>query len=414
MTWAPLLFLSCDFICGQRYRDGLLLGSLSLAMQVLAGHPQYVYFTLIALFLYGLSRLIPHPHRVKALAAFVGIGIAAFVLTAVQTVSIFQAASESIRAGGGVPYQFAATFSFPPENFLTFLAPQFFGNWLGAPYWGKWFLSEASVFLGVAGFALAVYGVLGAWSRARVLLAMALVLFLLALGSCSPLFPLLYAYLPGFNHFRGDSKFIFQAMLFMSLLAGIGFDALAERGRRRRLAAALALAAALSWAVPAYSSAWLRRMDRAVFGAGSCGEPGGAHTYTHLAVYQTALGVAQCGAYAAASCCVSALTLILIAAILWSARTPAKAACLLAGLAVVELFVNARMERPTYPYGTRPAGGVQDFLAQHPGDFRYYTPLEPNDASHLPQLWHLGLRLQHLQALCRIHRADPRVGSGQL
>src|ERR1039457_3837881 len=99
--------------------------------------------------------------------------------------------------------------------------------------------------MGVAGFTLAVYALLEAWNRARLLLVMALVLFLLALGSYSPLFPLLYAYLPGLNRFRGDSKFIFQAMLFMSLLAGIGFDALAEHGRRRYLAGCVAVAAAL-------------------------------------------------------------------------------------------------------------------------------------------------------------------------
>jgi hypothetical protein len=91
--------------------------------------------------------------------------------------------------------------------------------------------------------------------------------------------------------------------------------------------------------------------------------------------------VAQCGSYAAASCCICALTLGLIAAIFWNARSPGKAAYLLAGLAVVELFLNARMERPTYPYGASLAGGVQEFLAQHPGDYRYYEPLEPNDAS---------------------------------
>jgi hypothetical protein len=382
MTWAPLLFLSCDYILGERYRAGLLLGSFSLAMQMLAGQPQYVYFTLVALFLYNLLRLIRHGSRVKAIAAFVAIGITVLILTAVQTISVLQAAGESIRAGsGGVGLKFAGMFSFPPENFLTLLTPQFFGNALDAPYWGKWYLWEVSVFMGVAGFALAGYALLEAWSRARLLLVMALVMFLLALGSYSPLFPLLYAYLPGLNRFRGDSKFIFQAMLFMSLLAGIGFDALAERGRRRGLAAGLAMAGALlaggagiligTVAEDGPGGIWGWLMWRI----------GGAHTYSSLAVFQTAPGVAQCGSYAAASCCICALTLGLIAAIFWNARSPGKAAYLLAGLAVVELFLNARMERPTYPYGASLAGGVQEFLAQHPGDYRYYEPLEPNDAT---------------------------------
>ena len=381
MVWAPLLFLSWDLILDGRLRAGLLLGSFSLAMQVLAGHPQYVYFTAIALCLYTLLRLIRNVGRGRAIAAFVGIGIAGLILTAVQVFSVVQSAGESIRAGsGGVAYQVAGTFSFPPENFLTLLAPQFFGNSVDAPYWGQWYLWEASIFMGVAGFALAVYGVVESWRRTRLLLVMALLLFLLALGSYSPLFPLLYRFLPGFNRFRGDSKFIFQAMLFMSLLAGIGFDTLVEQGRRRRLIAGLALAAAVLMggagvfismvAEDGPGGIWGRFMWRT----------GGAHPYTSLAVYQTAPGVAQSGAYAAASCCVSALTLGLVAAVLWISRKPSKAAYLLAGVALLELFVNARSERPTYPYGTSLANGVQDFLAQHPGDYRYYEPREPNDA----------------------------------
>jgi hypothetical protein len=381
MAWAPLLFLSCDLICDRCYRRGLLLGSFSLAMQVLAGHPQYVYFTAIALFLYGLLRLIPISNRLKPLVAFASMGLAALVLTAVLTISVLQSAGESVRTGhGAVPYQVAGTFSFPVENFLTFLAPQLFGNSLSAPYWGKWCLWEASVFMGVAGFALALYGVLAAPSRARLPLVMALVLFLLALGSYSPLFPLLYAYLPGFNRFRGDSKFIFQAMLFMSLLAGIGFDALAGHGKARRLLAAGALAGAVLAAGAGIFIGLVAEDGPSGLWGRLMWSTGGAHTYISPAVFQTAPGVAQAGAYAAASCWVSALTLGLIAAFLWAARTPAKAALLMAALALVELFVNARRERPTYPYGTRLDGGVQDFLAKRPGDFRYYTPLEPNDA----------------------------------
>ncbi len=381
MVWVPLLLLSFDFILSQRYCDGLLLGSFSLAMQMFSGHPQYVYFTAIALCLYALLRLVSNSNRLKAIAAFAAIGIAGLILTAVQTIAIVQAASEGIRAGrSGLSYQVAGTFSFPPENFLTLLAPQFFGNSIDAPYWGSWYLWETSVFMGVAGLALAVYGVLGAWRRARLLLVMALLLFLLALGSYSPLFPLFYHCIPGFDRFRGDSKFIFQAMLFLSLLAGMGLDRLAECGRRRLLAAGVAIAlAVLVGGIGVLISVLAEDGPGGIWGR-FMWRMGGAHHYISPAVYQTAPGVAQAGAYAAAACCVSALTLALIAAILWNARSHSRAAYLLAAVAVVELFINARTERPTYPYGTSLAEGVQEFLARHPGDYRYYEPRVPNEA----------------------------------
>ena len=44
------------------------------------------------------------------------------------------------------------------------------------------------------------------------------VLFLLALGSHTPLFRVLYAWVPGFGSFRGNSKFIFEPRLTMARL----------------------------------------------------------------------------------------------------------------------------------------------------------------------------------------------------
>ena len=387
MAWAPLLFLSADYILDHRYRDGVLLGSFSLAMQVLAGQPQYVYFTAIALLLYGLLRLARNTNRIKAITAFLCVAIAGSILTAVQTISVLQAAGESIRSGsGGIPYQVAAAFSFPPENFLTLFMPQFFGNELAVVYWGKWRLWEASVFMGTTGFALVVYALLAAWNRARILLVMAFAMFLLALGSYSPLFPLLYAHVPGLNRFRGDAKFIFQAMLFMSLLAGVGLDALVEHGRRRRLAGGLALGAGVILvgagicislvAEDGPSGNWGQLM----WGIWRNGGPG---TPAHLAVLTSVSGVAQCGACAAASCCIGAVTLFVVATIFWAVRNPAKAVYLLAALGVAELFVAARVQRPTYAYGTSRAAGLPEYLAQHPGDYRYWEAREPNDALSL-------------------------------
>jgi len=53
----------------------------------------------------------------------------------------------------------------------------------------------------------------------------------LALGAHTPLFPMLYHGVPGFDKFRGSSKFILLASMFLSLLAGIGFAQLLK-GRR--------------------------------------------------------------------------------------------------------------------------------------------------------------------------------------
>ena len=53
-----------------------------------------------------------------------------------------------------------------------------------------------------------------------------LVLMLLALGAHTPLFRLLYDWVPGFARFRGMSKFTWQAELFLVVLAAGGLDRL--------------------------------------------------------------------------------------------------------------------------------------------------------------------------------------------
>ena len=140
-------------------------------------------------------------------------------------------------------------FSFPPENLITWVVPAFFGDTVHFPYWGRWYLWEMSLFVSVTGFLLAVYAVVFRQGRERFIpAAMAGILLLLAMGSYLPWFGLLHAYLPGFDTFRGVSKFIFQATLFMILLSAMGLDSLIRDGLRKRwqVLAALGVAASLS------------------------------------------------------------------------------------------------------------------------------------------------------------------------
>jgi len=124
-------------------------------------------------------------------------------------------------------------FSFPPENFLTLVAPFFFGDIQDFPYWGRCYLWEMCLFTGVAGFCMAVFGALKGDRRRRYeLFVMIAVLAILALGAHTPLFKILFDWLPGFDKFRGTSKFMFFASMFWIMLAGYGCD-LAIRGAER-------------------------------------------------------------------------------------------------------------------------------------------------------------------------------------
>jgi hypothetical protein len=271
MPWVPLLFLSIDgcFDSPRDYRWPLL-GAFVLAMIVLAGHPQYVYYTGFAAAVYLILNLIwppraattirveldddderTMPTRAWGIAGCAAIVIGGILLSAVQLFTGIQAAGESVRSGG-LSYEFAKVFSFPLENFITLFAPHALGTLQTSPgepipysYWGRWYLWEMSLFVSVTGAVLAGYGVFAARGRRKWhTLVIVIVTAILALGSATPLHHFLYLHLPKFGEFRGSSKFTFLTALFLCMLAAYGFDAFVHAARNSRRALALVVTTA--------------------------------------------------------------------------------------------------------------------------------------------------------------------------
>ncbi len=232
MAWTPLIFLAIDSHYERPAPLWLLTGGVAIAMQILAGHPQYVYYTGITVVIY--CSLLTITDRERSWKAPVGVAVMyllALGLSSVQWLPGLQAAAECIRSGG-LQYKMAAMFSFPPENLLTLLAPGFFGTMDGFPYWGRWYLWEMSLFFTVTGLVLAVRGIGAIPRRERtVVLIIMAVLLLLAFGKHTPLHQLLFNVLPGFDLFRSSAKFTFPLMLFMILLAAYGAAAWSGKGR---------------------------------------------------------------------------------------------------------------------------------------------------------------------------------------
>jgi len=155
----------------------------------------------------------------------------AVALTAVQIITGIEVGSESVR-GAGVPYEFAAEFSFAPENLATLVVPGFFGDIEHVKYWGRNNFWEMNFFISITGFVLAILGaIFGDRNTRRFSVVMVVILMILALGAHTPLHRILYSYVPGFNKFRGSSKFIFFASLYLIMLAAIGMDGLIK-GRK--------------------------------------------------------------------------------------------------------------------------------------------------------------------------------------
>ena len=378
MAWVPLVFLGMDRWMKTRRFAWILLAAASAALQVFAGHLQYFYFGALVAAAYAFGLLAVHrENRLGAALGLAAIYPIAFVLAAVQILPGMDAAAESVR-GGGTPYDFAAMFSFPPENAVTLLVPGFFGKLTDGWYWGRCYLWEMNVFAGLGLTILALYGLAGLGPRAWRWLALLAFIYLLALGSHTPLHRWLYDYLPGFSSFRGSSKFVFFGGMFVALLSGVGTQRLLASPRPQAwVAAGAALAAALLavfswWLNTAAGGAWLGHAVVSISRTGEIFYP------AHMAENPGDLAMALVGASAAVR--ESALALALLAVLWVVARHFAPAKWIFLAAAVAELFVGAKSTTVTFPFQAATFAPLRETLKKLPGDFRILNLFSP-DAS---------------------------------
>ena len=369
MPWIPLLFLALDEWLASRRLIWCLIGMLAVAMQIFSGQPQYVYFTALVAGSYALLRLMERRNdRLAAAAGLLSFYVGAALLAAVQLSASQQAVAETIRSQA-LPFQFAASFNFPPENLLTLVAPGFFGDVTNQPYWGRWYLWEACAFIGVAGLALAAYGMAAdRIAGKKALLATAAISLLLALGDNTPLFRILFDWLPLFDRFRGTGKFIFTTALLLVLFAGYGLDrVLRERTvSMRAVWAGCAITIALWVAAAAIRGADWGLVTQAVLASGQ--------SYAD----RPALRASQ--AFSSLGLLLAGLTLAAVVCLALWTRREHRAAFLLGALAVGEVFAFARMERTTFDSAQVVIPQLREFLAAHPGEYRILNLWIPNTA----------------------------------
>jgi len=410
MPWAPLIFLAIDGLLETRNFKWCLLGMASVSMQILAGHPQYVYFTAMAAVVYVCFRIVRSQGRLVVVAGLTTIFSGAAALTAVQLLTGMDASSWSAR-GHGIPFEFAAMFSFPPENLLTLVVPTFFGDMVNIPYWGRCYLWEMSLFMGIAGLVLGIIGSIRGDCRLRLFsVPMVLILLLLALGSHTPLFRVLFNYLPGFNHFRGSSKFIFQASLFLSMLAGVGLHTLLDDQKIDRR---IPLCLWSSGLVSLVSALFLFTFagDNPAWRGAMQGILATKESYLFPEAYSSIEFVNRAAAGASKGLFVAAAMLALLGGLFWALKYGRWLVYGIGLLAILEIFIFARSTRVTFEVDAAVMPPLQRFFEEHPGDYRVLNLANPNLAlmSGKGDLWGYdpGVPLRYAQFMAFTQNQEP-------
>jgi hypothetical protein len=381
MTWAPLIFCAIDQLFISPKPGPCLLGMFAIAMQVVAGFPQYVFYTAIIAGLYSALRLIGNWNW-RLAATLLAIYAGGAALTAAQLLPAIDATSETVR-GVRVPFEFASLCAFAPENFVTLFAPNFLGEI--ATYWGRCYLWETSLFLSVTGFVLAIYSsIYVEWKIKWIPLTVTFAALLLALGVHTPLFAILYAHVPGFDRFRATTKFIFPGSLFLAVLGATGLDRLLKRKSVETkfvlgiFAGAAALGIGGLWI--ANTNSWQSLMNK-LYATGE--------SYLRPQLYASPEFIAAAQRTAAMSIFLAAAICIALAALLVLCKRDVRTLYGLAALGILEIFYFAHAARPTFDSSIIVNSEEKSFLKEHPGDYRIINPLNPNTAMSLrvPDIW---------------------------
>jgi hypothetical protein len=369
MAWVALILLSIDSLLGQPCAKWVIVGIFAFSMQVLAGHPQVLFNTIVTGAIYVAIRLVRAPRPVRTLLALSVVGAGALLICAAQLWTGLQVAAEGTRQGGS-SFAFASSFSLSYNSFLTLLVPDFFGDMIRFPLWVDWG-ANANLFFGLTGLTMAILGTRvksphrGAW------ILMVVVLLCIALGDNTPLFGLLYRVVPGFNLFRRPEAYAFEFMLFMALLSAFGMDALIRSAAGAKTAAlgllivGLALGAfgavAHAGVSVTFNGIWHDLVQ--MFAAFSSPPAVVPRPYApgFLAAAERFAGV---------RCLIAAGTCLVLAALLFLRTARPQAAYILAVFGVAEAFGFARSNLTTFHLAATVPAQVQQFVAAHPGDYR--------------------------------------------
>lgn len=315
--WLPLLLLCIEMVArtsmsprgAGKTLPWAALGALALGCQILAGHIEITYYSLLVMAAYAGWRLFTRTGRefrserassdeqrgravtwrlafFKTGGWFLALVLMGLMLGAVQFIPFYEIGQVNFRADAASLSEVRG-WAFPPRRALTLALPNFFGNpthhsyldvlsgerlpfeqniygepnpyGAGSSSWGLKNYVEGGIYLGILPLFLVALGLLS-WSRrssgprSAILFFALLALFSLAFIFGTPLYALLYYGLPGINQLHSPFRWVFPLSLAVAVLAGYGMDHVAATRQERGIAGDRPR----RWASDDRAAVWLR------------------------------------------------------------------------------------------------------------------------------------------------------------
>ena len=228
--WIPLSWLLIELSLDRDRRFLVALGAI-WAIQWLAGMPQIAYYSVGTGMLFYLFRAIQTRQLRRTAPLLILVLALSFGLAAIQLWPTAELTRLSERRGG-VTFEFASSFGYRLESLRSFLYPYANGDPGTASYRVKGLFWEDYAYFGLIPLISGLAG--GLWlarkgGPARSLLTLAALTFAAVLGSNTPVFRLLYTFLPGMSYFRFPQRLQVITVLCLVLTAALFLTRLQAR-----------------------------------------------------------------------------------------------------------------------------------------------------------------------------------------
>ena len=294
IAFTPLVFWALERALKRKTIKAFVITGAMLALQFWQTHIQISFYVCIAVGLYFLLcvgidfKKERNARQFSRLLIFSLLMVIIFLLlSAVEFLPWISFAQVSDRSEG-VSYEFATSWSMPPEELVTYLIPGFFGfrrlNFIEdeniVPYWGRMPFTQTGHYLGLLPLLFMLLALCFVRNKHVLTLGiLALVILLLGMGKYFPPYRWLYNYVPGFNKFRVPQMILFLFAFAGSALAGFGAEWLLSgwteaKGRRLRIVllaciAVLMLAGLFVALFPNFESRLLSTFSETLFRKGA-------------------------------------------------------------------------------------------------------------------------------------------------
>ncbi len=228
-AWLPLILWSLSQLRQGYSGFWFCIGSTSVAMSILSGHPQITVYSLLLagsyVLLFGSSAV---DGRNKYFLVSLSVVILGLALSAFQVLPMLELTELSLRQL--MTYERFKSYTLPISQIAQLFSAFIFGGFKGEGYSGAYNFHELTGYVGLLTWLLALVGVTTNKGNKDVAFwfAVATVSLMLAFGNATPFFRLFYE-IPVVNLFRAHARIFVIFSFAIAVLVGFGIYSLQKK-----------------------------------------------------------------------------------------------------------------------------------------------------------------------------------------